>query len=516
MMPNATNSTATADVVLSPSTELRSAFSSMTTSIEASACCGGCAGESNQFVYAIGEVDYDFPSLSRLNSLQHSLAVLTSTGLQLQVQNRLDFARHICGFQEHRINVNAGGMMSAAGVVAHPPYNGFLQFTTSNGDPLTQEDDGRCILVQGVMVSENSGPKKPWLYNDIPLRIGFVSANAFCILGVGYTGAQAFDFSKASWILPQHCDAKETRRHAAHRYDAGSVIWKLKRGSTNFYAIEPADSFSEDAYDELTDFLLQSLGYEREGLDIYYYGWGDSVQIWPGSWDPCFNSRDCCFAAHANLTQCCKNYQNKNHDARYRFSVAPQRLPRNLPKAQRVAIPGRIGGQSTLLNGEVLREITPDMRGTLSWSIAKLLDYVLGEISPTANANATTIRSNLTAGMQSLLQHFDRRLRNPGLTSSDRALNYAATRLQDILSDIAPELINVDPANGSVKVFELDDILAPVQNLVGPPGSDCWEVEIAFFDPNNINAARVIVAQTVDVSDVVPHLVEDPKKYRRR
>jgi len=532
IMQNATNGPAPAEVGVPPLRENAQVARSSVDSVEASGCCEGCDGKNKQLVYAIGEVDYDFPSLSRLHSLQHSMAVLTSTGKQLQVQNKLDFARHLSGFAERRIDAKTGGILEA-GIVPSGDYKNLLQFTVTNGAQLAPEDDKRCILINEMRMREGSEPMGPWLLNGQPLRIGYVSANTFCIIGTELS-TEVFDTTRALWILPQHSDPQDPQRvthHPPHRYDASSVTWKLRRGSTNLYAIEPADSFSEDAYDELVEFLLESLGYGRGGLDIYYFGWGESVQFWPGDWDPCFNTTDCCFDVSLDtaeepsacckeitkkLSKCCDNYQNKELTPRERFVVTPKKLARNLPKSQRVAVPGRFGGESVLMNGEMLREIVPDMRGTLSWSIASLLDLILGPGFATQSTLTFKIYSKLRHGLNSLLQHFDRRIRNPGISSADRALNYAATRLQAILEDHSDELIDIDTVSGKVSVFELDDILPPTRNHIGPPGSDCWDVEIAFFNPADIQTARVIVAQTIDVSDGVPHLVEAPKVYRRR
>jgi len=392
-------------------------------SVEPSACCGGCAGTRKQSAYVIGEISYDFPSLSRFQSLQHSLALLDSSGRQLQLQNSLDFARHLCGFTERRIEVNAGNIANDGEVTdAASPYNGLLFFETSNASEITAEDDGRCMLIQDVRVSENGGSFMPWINNGQPVRIGYLGATnkaKFCLQGIGYHhGAVKFDFSRASWILPRKCDAKDTRVHLPHRYDASSVVWKLVRGSTNMYAVEPASSFSEDAFDELTDFLLDSIGYGREGLDIYYYGWGDSIREWPGSWDPRFNVADCCFATEGNLSNCCDNYQNTSKTVFQKFKATPKPLARNRPRAQRVAIPGVLGGESELLNGQRLREIVPDMRGTLSWSTAKLLDEIIRHQPQMPTNVARQVREELERKLASLLQHFDRRVRNPGTSSA--------------------------------------------------------------------------------------------------
>ncbi|MBI2477350.1 MAG: S8 family serine peptidase, partial [Planctomycetia bacterium] len=118
--------------------------------VEASGCGCGCSGKS-QPVYAIGEIDYDFLSLSRLNSLQQTMATLSSTRQQLSVQNRLDFARHLCGFEERQLEVASGLLSWNSGTptVTVGGDTGF-KLQVASGDDLIADDDYRRILIHGV------------------------------------------------------------------------------------------------------------------------------------------------------------------------------------------------------------------------------------------------------------------------------------------------------------------------------------------------------------------------------
>ena len=46
--------------------------------------------------------------------------------------------------------------------------------------------------------------------------------------------------------------------------------------------------------------------------------------------------------------------------------------------------------------------------------------------------------------------------------------------------------------------------------------SECYDVEVAFFDPENVLKSKYVIARTVDVSDVVPVPLADERTYRRR
>jgi hypothetical protein len=481
-------------------------------SVEASACCGGCAGTGTPLVYAIGEVDYDFPSLSRLNSLQQSMATLFSTGRQLSAQNRLDFARHLCGFQERKLNV-ASGLLSwnSAAPTATVGGDTGLKLQIESGDDLIADDDYRRILIDGVLQRKPSpsggfSPWQPWRLNRVALPIGRINKTNFILRTVNIPPSHVdrYNFDNATFVLPRGWGDEDSRSriHPPHEYDAQAVIWKLRRGSTNIYAIKPGGNYSEAAYGELIDFLLEGQGVERNALDIYYFDTPHGRQAWAANWDPGFNARDCCLAnAGTGTHSCCTNYQR--HDKK----DYPPQQGRLLERTQRVSIPGLTGGTAKLLNGDTLTEIAPDMRGTHSWSLARLHSAIEEAIQ---TSGSSALLDTIMAGIDNILKHLDERVRNRGVSSQDRALNYAATRMVDILPSVASSLV------ATSSTFELDDVSPPTRSSIGPSGTDCWEVEIAFFNPDSVVAARVVVSQTIDVSDVIPYRIEDPKVYRKR
>ncbi|MBC8352095.1 MAG: S8 family serine peptidase [Planctomycetes bacterium] len=106
IMQNAPNGPAPADVVVPPSvdsatSEPGQATPSAAESVEASACCGGCAGTNKQLVYAIGELCYDFPSVLRESSLQQNMDPLDAVTRHVPLaRNPIDFLRHLFGYEE--------------------------------------------------------------------------------------------------------------------------------------------------------------------------------------------------------------------------------------------------------------------------------------------------------------------------------------------------------------------------------------------------------------------------------
>jgi hypothetical protein len=98
-------------------------------------------------------------------------------------------------------------------------------------------------------------------------------------------------------------------------------------------------------------------------------------------------------------------------------------------------------------------------------------------------------------------QHLDNYLnriyydyRNLGLTPRERALNFSATNAYQITEVL-------------IKTGEANLVLDQIQVEKSPicrPESDCYDVKLSFFDPENNQRARRIYRFTVDVSEAVP------------
>lgn len=83
---------------------------------------------------------------------------------------------------------------------------------------------------------------------------------------------------------------------------------------------------------------------------------------------------------------------------------------------------------------------------------------------------------------------------NLGQTASDRALNFAATNIVQSVSVFSESIL---------LGMELDSITvekSPYCRL----NSDCWDVALKFFDPENNDRARKVYRYTLDVSDIFP------------
>jgi len=102
--------------------------------------------------------------------------------------------------------------------------------------------------------------------------------------------------------------------------------------------------------------------------------------------------------------------------------------------------------------------------------------------------------SEMRRTLSSFLNRIYYDLRNLGQTSQDRALNFAATnafQAAQTFSEAVGAGMELDSINVSKSPFcRLD--------------SDCWDVQLKFFDPENSRRARKIFRFTIDVSDLIP------------
>jgi cyanobactin maturation PatA/PatG family protease len=170
--------------------------------------------------------------------------------------------------------------------------------------------------------------------------------------------------------------------------------------------------------------------------------------------------------------------------------VAYDRLRQFLGDAdiERVSIPGHIAGRVMLLSGDVVPVIVPEVRGMYSWSVEALLDALMEP--STTDERKKELRSRVREVLDRIYYDF----RNLGVTPQERALNYAATNALQMAGAISQEMING-------RVMETIDV---IQSPICRPGSECYDVRLRFFDPDNLQRARNVKRFTIDVSDVIP------------
>jgi cyanobactin maturation PatA/PatG family protease len=174
---------------------------------------------------------------------------------------------------------------------------------------------------------------------------------------------------------------------------------------------------------------------------------------------------------------------------------------RNL--ADRAVFPGTIKGSTRLYSGQVVPVICPELRGIGNWKTKHLVEACRDAMS---QRKAAFSEGDFDEAMTDFLNRIYFELRNMGQAPQERAINYAATnafRVAFFLQKMAGE------------GFQLDTIEVE-KSPICRVDSDCWDVKLVFFDTKNYLSPRWVARLTVDVSDVIPVSVGEPRVWRMR
>ncbi len=158
---------------------------------------------------------------------------------------------------------------------------------------------------------------------------------------------------------------------------------------------------------------------------------------------------------------------------------------------ERVSVPGLLSGRTArLFSGQIVPVIElGNVRGLYGWRTNAMIKAALEAIGD-EKVDEARIRRTL----QGFLNRVYYDLRNLGATSHDRALNFSATNAFQAATTFTHAI-----GEG----MELDTITvqkSPICRL----DSDCWDVKLKFFDPENNRRAKRVFRFTIDVSDSIP------------
>jgi len=152
-----------------------------------------------------------------------------------------------------------------------------------------------------------------------------------------------------------------------------------------------------------------------------------------------------------------------------------------------VSLPSYVGGSAALTNGQSVPIIWPDPRGMYSWNRASLLNALVDDGAQDRDAR--------TGAIGNFLDSVSYELRNLGVDPRERALNFAATnafQVARVYESAIRDALSLDSINVT-------------RSPVCRPKSDCWDVSLTFFAPNQrLTRSRRIYRFTVDVSDIIP------------
>jgi cyanobactin maturation PatA/PatG family protease len=172
---------------------------------------------------------------------------------------------------------------------------------------------------------------------------------------------------------------------------------------------------------------------------------------------------------------------------------------------ERVSIPGWIAGRARLFAGQVVPVIHPMLRGMYSWTVRALVEAACGK-RPAAGASQKDkdIYQQKTEAVGNFLHRIYNEFRNLGMAPQDRARNYAGTNA------LLVARVFEDAVKGEIDLDTIDVERSPICR----PESDCWDVELTFFDPKRtLERARKVYRFTVDVGDPVPVMVGSVRSW---
>lgn len=174
-------------------------------------------------------------------------------------------------------------------------------------------------------------------------------------------------------------------------------------------------------------------------------------------------------------------------------------------KEQRVSLPGVISGSTRLMNGMTVPVVYPDRRGMYQWNSKDLVEatrVAMAEM-PAAMAAADDATDD---EILNFLNRVYYELRNLGVSPQERALNFAATNAYQSRQAFA------DAAARHLALESINVAKSPICR----PDSDCWDVQLTMFDPENERRANRTYRYTVDVSEVLPVTVGPVRTWASR
>ncbi|NEP51791.1 MAG: hypothetical protein F6K65_24570, partial [Moorea sp. SIO3C2] len=184
----------------------------------------------------------------------------------------------------------------------------------------------------------------------------------------------------------------------------------------------------------------------------------------------------------------------------------------NLGYIDKVSVPGILTGKTVqLFSGQVVPVLELyNLRGLYGWQIEVLIEDVIQAVlaSGIDSLSEDEVREATGYALRAFLQRIYYDLRNLGQTSQERAFNYAATNA----FQFADALVTVLQTSSSSTAGSMQlDTIGVERSPFCRVDSDCWDVKLKFFDPENDRRAKKILRYTIDVSDIMPVTMGQPR-----
>jgi cyanobactin maturation PatA/PatG family protease len=169
---------------------------------------------------------------------------------------------------------------------------------------------------------------------------------------------------------------------------------------------------------------------------------------------------------------------------------------------ERVSIPGRLTDRHMkLFSGQTVPVVEVEqIRGLYGWQINTLIRAATDAAQQLGGAPG---EADISGSLREFLTRIYYDLRNLGNSSRDRALNFAATNAFQAAHTFAAAVA------GGMALDTIDVEKSPFCRM----DSDCWDVKLRFFDPENSRRARKVFRFTIDVSDILPVSLGDVRSW---
>ncbi|MEH1865818.1 MAG: PatA/PatG family cyanobactin maturation protease [Nostoc sp.] len=188
---------------------------------------------------------------------------------------------------------------------------------------------------------------------------------------------------------------------------------------------------------------------------------------------------------------------------------------------ERVSIPAILTGRTvTLFSGQVIPIIEPlNTRGMYGWKVNALIHAVMEAIkhqNPAPNLTPQQ-QEEIEYSLKNFLMRIYYDLRNLGQTSAERAQNFASTNIFQYADALVKVLMNQSRSwavSGDPKAVTMQlDTFEVERSPFCRKDSDCWDIRIKFFDPENERRAKRVLRYTIDVSDIMPVTLGEPRLW---
>jgi cyanobactin maturation PatA/PatG family protease len=171
----------------------------------------------------------------------------------------------------------------------------------------------------------------------------------------------------------------------------------------------------------------------------------------------------------------------------------------------RISVPGVLTGKTVrLFSGQVVPVIVPEIRGMYEWNTNQLVNLaVQAARSGVTQSQAAQQEDATRASLKEFLQRMYYEFRNLGQTSQERALNFAATNAFQAAQALT------EATGRGMQLDAIETKKSPFCRM----DSDCWDVLLTFFDPENDRRAKKVFRFTVDVSDTMPVTIGEMRSW---